>query len=205
MRIRDVGLFLLVLPAFAHAIDVAPTDASVDTFGRVLVKQARLVESEMDAKIRANETQASASAGLSGVTPLPGLKQDVNEQEPTVEAIWGLAGKEVAEVNYKGRRIPISMQEPYISKIDGWKLESIKPYEISLVRMHGNRVAQRKTLSLNWSVGEAAQSDVVSRQGTTPVSNPPGALAPGQAMPVVTPPITAGVAAPMAPVPAGRQ
>ncbi|RDU98745.1 hypothetical protein [Trinickia dinghuensis] len=150
MRIRDVAVLMLLLPTLARAGDAAPTDTSMDTFGQLLAKQQQLIESEMDAKIRANQAQATGAPAPTAATPLPGVKQDVNDKEPTVEAIWGLVGKEVAEVNYKGRSIPVSMQEPYISKIDGWKLESIQPYAIVLVRMSGNRVIQRKSVMLDW-------------------------------------------------------
>jgi len=180
MRIRDVALFMLCLPALGHAADAVPVpvDTSVDTFGKLLAKQAQVLESEMDAKIRAN--QGHAAAGLSGgVTPLPSAKQDVNDKEPTVEAIWGLAGKEVAEVNYKGRHIAVSMQEPFISKLDGWKLESIKPNEIVLVRMSGNRVSQRKSIPIDWMGGDSGQAAMTAL--------------PGQSSQVVTPSITAPV------------
>jgi hypothetical protein len=177
MRIRDVMVSLLMMPALIHATEVAPADTSVDTFDKLLAKQIQVVESEYDAKIRANQGQVAA--GSFGITPLPGVKQDVNDKEPTVEAIWGLVGKEVAEVNYKGRRIAVSMQEPYISKLDGWKLESIKPYEIVLVQTSGSRVTRRKSITLNWNGNDHSPSAM-----TVPL---------GQPSPVVTPTITAPV------------
>jgi hypothetical protein len=180
MRIRDFAVLLLLLPALAHAGDAAPTDGSMDTFGKLLSKQQELLESEMDARIRANQAQAAGPAAPVAATPLPGVKQDVNDKEPVVEAIWGLVGKEVAEVNYKGRSVPVSMQEPYISKIDGWKLESIQPYEIVLVRMSGNRVTQRKSISLDWQGSGSNQS------------SPPPLAAPSA--PMVPPPIAAPAA-----------
>lgn len=172
MRIRDVVVSLLLVPALARAGDAMPADTSVDTFGKLLAKQQELLESEMDAKIRANQAQAAGPAAPTIATPLPGVKQDVNDKEPVVEAIWGLVGKEVAEVNYKGRSVPVSMQEPYISKIDGWKLESIQPYEIVLVRMSGNRVTQRKTVTLDW------QGSGSSQTATSPVTIPSAPMVP---------------------------
>ena len=180
MRIREVAALMLLVPVLARAGDAAPADTSMDTFGKLLTKQQELIESEMDAKIRANQAQAAGPAAPVAATPLPGVKQDVNDKEPVVEAIWGLVGKEVAEVNYKGRSVPVSMQEPYISKIDGWKLESIQPYEIVLVRMSGNRVTQRKSVMLDWQGSGSSQTT------TSPLASP--------SLPVVPPPIAAPAA-----------
>ncbi|AXQ50973.1 hypothetical protein DZC31_30105 (plasmid) [Stenotrophomonas rhizophila] len=155
MRIREIAFLMMLMPVMACAADAAPADPTADTFSKLLNKQAELLEAEMDMKIR-QVTQSNAP-GPAGVTPLPGVKQEVNEAEPVVEAIWGLAGKEVAEINYKGRHIPVSKQEPFISKIDGWKLESIEQYRIVLVRMLGKRVVQRKTVMLDWQGSEASQ------------------------------------------------
>lgn len=177
MRIRELAISILLLPALASAADVTPLDISTDTFGKLLGKQAQLMESEMDLKIRQNQGQVSGS-GIAGVTPLPGAKQEVNEQEPTVEAIWGLVGKEVAEINYKGQHLPVSMQEPFISKIDGWKLESIKQFEIILVRMNGNRVIQRKAVMLDWQGGGGSQPS------TSPYM-PPSVITPPIMSPVI--------------------
>lgn len=180
MPIRKM-LLLLLLPLAAHADDSLPTDAATDTFDQLLIKQAQLLNSAMDMQIRQNQNQGSAAA-VSNANPLPGAKQEVNDQEPIVEAIWGLAGKEVAEINYKGRRVPVSMQEPFISKVDGWKLESIAQYQIQLVRTEGKRVVQRKTIMLDWMGGQGSQ--ILT---TTVGSNPP--IAP-PAVPI-TPAITA--------------
>ncbi|MHC8347752.1 hypothetical protein [Pseudomonas sp. RT6P73] len=172
MRIRELAISILLLPALASAADVTPLDTSTDTFGKLLGKQAQLMESELDMKIQQNRNQA-AGTSLGGVTPLPGAKQEVNEQEPTVEAIWGLVGKEVAEINYKGRHLPVSMQEPFISKIDGWKLESIKQFEITLVRLSGNRVIQRKTVMLDWQGGQGSQPSTAPYMPQPSVITPP--------------------------------
>ncbi|MBD8577568.1 hypothetical protein IFU04_25360 [Pseudomonas syringae] len=157
MPIPKMALLLFFLPFAAHADDLVPIDHSTDTFGRLLDKQAQLLDSEMDMRIRQNENQGSAAIPSNAI-PLPGAKQEVNDLEPTVEAIWGLAGKEVAEINYKGRRVPVSMQEPFISKVDGWKLESIKQYQIELVRTEGRQVLQRKTIMLDWVGGQGSQA-----------------------------------------------
>ncbi len=172
MRIRDLALLIALLPALVHAVEAPPPDSSTDTFGRLLAKQAQLIESEMDVKIRQNQHQA-LGVGNAGVTPIPGAKQEVVDDEPTVEAIWGLEGKEVAEISYKGRNVPVSKIEPFISKIDGWKLESIAQYQIVLVRMDGNRVLQRKTVSLNWQGGDTGQPSMPSYAPQPSVITPP--------------------------------
>ncbi|WP_443694958.1 hypothetical protein [Pseudomonas sp.] len=178
MRIRELVISILLLPALASAADVPPLDTSTDTFGKLLGKQAQLMESEMDLKIRQNQNQVAGNS-IAGVTPLPGAKQEVNEKEPTVEAIWGLVGKEVAEINYKGQHLPVSMQEPFISKIDGWKLESIEQFEITLVRMSGNRVIQRKTVMLDWQGGGGSQPV------TSPYMPQPSVITPPIMSPVI--------------------
>lgn len=150
-------LLLALLPISSLATGQA------DTFGKLLSKQAQVLDSEMDAKIRANQAQGSASAAPQA---LPGYNQHPGAGEPTVDAIWGLAGKEVAEMTYKGRRIPVSMQQPYISKIDGWKLESIKPYQVVLVKAVGKRVVKRKTIMFDWQGGDkSSQSATPSQPG----------------------------------------
>lgn len=163
---------LLLLPALAHADEAPLADTATDTFGKLLAKQAQLLDSEMDLKIRQNQAQGMGS-GLAGVSPLPGAKQEVNDQEPTVEAIWGLSGKEVAEINYKGRHIPVSMQEPFISKVDGWKLDSIQQYQIQLVRTDGHNVVQRKTIMLDWLGGEGGQTQASPYRAPPTVSSTP--------------------------------
>ncbi|MBD8792702.1 hypothetical protein IFR09_22745 [Pseudomonas syringae] len=173
MPIPKVALLLLFLSFAAHADDLIPIDHSTDTFGRLLAKQAQLLDSEMDMRIRQNENQGTAAIP-SNANPLPGAKQEVNELEPTVEAIWGLAGKEVAEINYKGRRVPVSMQEPFISKVDGWKLESIEQYQIQLVRTEGRQVLQRKTIMLDWMGGQGSQA-IISNALPVPAFIPPSA------------------------------
>lgn len=180
MPIRKMAL-LLLLPLAAYADDSLPTDAATDTFDQLLIKQAQLLNSAMDMQIRQNQNQGSA-ASVSTANPLPGAKQEVNDQEPIVEAIWGLAGKEVAEINYKGRRVPVSMQEPFISKVDGWRLESIAQYQIQLVRTEGKRVLQRKTIMLDWMGGQGSQI-LTSTAGSNPTIASP-------AVPI-TPAITA--------------
>ncbi len=157
MPTRKFALCLLLLPLAAMADDSLLLESGTDTFGRLLTKQAQLLDSEMDLRIRQNQNNGIAAASVSA-NPLPGSKQEVKEGEPTVEAIWGLAGKEVAEISYKGRRVPVSMQEPYISKVDGWKLDSIQQYQIQLVRTDGRKVVQRKTILLDWMGGQPMTS-----------------------------------------------
>lgn len=156
MPTHKIALLLLLLPLAVMADDSPLLDSGTDTFGWLLSKQAQLMGSEMDMRIRQNQNSGSAMTSA-GANPLPGSKQEVKEGEPTVEAIWGLAGKEVAEISYKGRRVPVSMQEPYISKVDGWKLDSIQQYQIQLVRTDGRKVVQRKTIMLDWMGGQGSQ------------------------------------------------
>lgn len=150
---------LVALSGLAWADDVPKSlQNDTDTIGRLLQKQAQLLDSEMDAAIRKNKDQGLGVANA-GANPLASVKQEVSETEPVVEAIWGIKGKEVAEVNYKGRRVPVSMQEPFISKVDGWKLESIQQYMINMVQLdERGRVTRRKTIMLNFLGGEGSQS-----------------------------------------------
>lgn len=169
---------LLALPGLACAEDAQKNlQTETDTFGRLLQKQAQLLDSEMDAKIRSNQNQGMGVASA-GANPLASVKQDVSEQEPVVEAIWGIKGKEVAEVSYKGRRVPVSMQEPFISKVDGWKLESIQQYMINMVQLdERGRVTRRKTIMLNFLGGEGSQSGA-GRDSSMPAT-PTAPITPG--------------------------
>lgn len=169
MPTHKIAWLLLCLPLMATAAEDTPLlDGGTDTFGKLLTKQAELLNSQMDMQIRQNQNSGSTAASTAA-NPLPGSKQDVKEGEPTVEAIWGLAGKEVAEISYKGRRVPVSMQEPYISKVDGWKLESIQQYQIQLVRTDGHRVVQRKTILLDWMGGQGTQAVTTAVSPSEPV------------------------------------
>jgi len=183
MPIHKIAWCLLLLPLVAGADDTLLLDSGTDTFGMLFNKQAQLLNSEMDMRIRQNQNNGTAATSISA-NPLPGSKQEVNDREPTVEAIWGIAGKEVAEISYKGRRVPVSMQEPYISKVDGWKLESIQQYQIQLVRSDGRKVVQRKTIMLDWMGG----------QGSQPITSAADA-APQTSVPIVpiTPAITSAL------------
>lgn len=179
MRAHDIAtifaLLGMALPALAvdteasQASVATPTtvDASVDTFGKLLAKQVRLIESELDAKIRSNENQSQiknqAPAVPAGVSPLPEARQEVSTQDPIVEAIWGIEGKEVAEISFKGRRVAVSMREPYISRIDGWKLESINPFEITLIQSDGIKISKRKSISLDWENTSPKLPNVINR------------------------------------------
>jgi len=174
---------LLLLPVIAMAEDTSSLDGGTDTFGRLLSKQAQLLNSEMDLRIRQNQNSGTAAASVLA-NPLPGSKQEVKEGEPTVEAIWGLAGKEVAEISYKGRRVPVSMQEPYISKVDGWKLDSIQQYQIQLVRTDGRKVVQRKTIMLDWMGGQGGQP---MTSAVDPIAAPGAPIVP------ITPAITSPI------------
>lgn len=179
MRVREIAILaLVVLPLMAPLTTLAEekltststVNREVDTFSKLLSKQVELFESDINAKIQANQAAAkgkSADIGPALAAPLPEAKQEINDKEPVVEAIWGMEGKEVAEVVYQGRRVAVSMQEPFISRLDGWKLHSISGYEIVLIKtLHGKESA-RKAISLSWG------------QGTGSITN--GALMPHRA------------------------
>lgn len=131
---------------------------SVDTFGQALAAQGKVAASEMQAKIRQNlGGSASAAAGL-GVEALPenampllNAKQSFKADEPTLEAIWGMEGREVAEVNYRGVRYSVSMQSPRVSEDADWYLKKIMPFHIVLEKRKGKRVVQTKDIPLNWN------------------------------------------------------
>lgn len=170
MHVREIAvLAALVLPMMvpittlaeenSTPISTTAVDREVDTFSKLLSKQVELFESEINAKIQANKAAGkgkSADIGPALAAPLPEAKQEINDKEPVVEAIWGMAGKEVAEVVYQGRRIAVSMQEPFISRLDGWRLHSISSYEIVLTKnLHGKEAA-RKSISLSWGQGTSS-------------------------------------------------
>lgn len=182
MQIRNVVLsVLIVMPSLGFADDAVLFASPTDTFGKLLEKQAKLLDSEMDMRIRANNNQGG-SVVAGGVNPLPGSKQEINDQEPIVEAIWGMEGKEVAEILYKGRRIPVSMQDPFISKVDGWKLESIQQYLIKMVKTDSTgHVVQRKSIMLDFLGGDVA----AGRQAPSTVGPTEG-----NSVPPITPAIT---------------
>ncbi|MBX8493161.1 hypothetical protein K5D42_25150 [Pseudomonas cichorii] len=179
---------MLALSGGVHAQDITQHNlqSETDTFGRLLQKQAQLLDAEMDNKIRNSQNQAAGVASA-GVNPLASVKQEVSAQEPVVEAIWGIKGKEVAEVSYKGRRVPVSMQEPFISKVDGWKLESIQQYMINLVQLDDRgRVARRKTIMLDFLGGEGSQSRINPASANSNPSSPPiSPITPGITVPAM--------------------
>jgi len=155
MRFINILLAVTLIPSFSIASEQPQPNAQVgDTFGDLLAMQVQLLESEIEAKIRANKNLGLPNSSLgsmpSNATPLLEARQDYSQVEPVLEAIWGVVGQEVAELNYKGRHLPVSMQEPYISKIDGWKLESITPYSITMLKMDGKRIQLRKSITLDW-------------------------------------------------------
>lgn len=155
MRSRKFIFLIALFPLIAYASEPVLIKNSTDTFGHLLEKQLSLLDSEMDAKIRANQNQGMSvnarSADLpANAQPLLDAKQNYSAKEPVLEAIWGVVGQEVAELNYLGVPMPVSMQDPYISRIDGWKLENITPYSITLIKLSGKSVSQRKTITLDW-------------------------------------------------------
>jgi hypothetical protein len=126
---------LMMLPCAVFAADIP------DTFGNLLDKQAQVLENNLDAKIRASQPQIDTLAGLSS---------NSENNEPAVDAIWGMAGKEVVEMRFQGKRVAVSMQHPEISKSAGWKLEQVHPHQVVIVRVDGKKIVQRKTISMDW-------------------------------------------------------
>jgi len=157
MRFLESILFAALLPCFAYAADETyPAAKTVDTFGQLLDKQAELMNSELDAKIRAHRNQEIQRNNVVGklpanAIPLIAADQKFSEKEPLLEAIWGPVGNEVVEINYLGVPVPVSMKKPYVSEVDGWMLEEIFPYSISLIKKNGHRIVQRKVITLDWA------------------------------------------------------
>lgn len=157
MRFLESILIAALFPCFAYAADEThPTAKTVDTFGQLLEKQAELMNSELDAKIRAHKNQDAVKNNVVGklpanASPLIAADQKFSEKEPLLEAIWGPVGNEVVEINYLGVPVPVSMKKPYVSEVDGWMLEEIFPYSISLIKKTGQRIVQRKVITLDWA------------------------------------------------------
>jgi hypothetical protein len=120
--------------------------AEVDTFARLLDKQAEVLDAELEAKLRVHKN--AGQAVTSGLPVFVTHGHDI--KEPMIDAIWGIKGREVAEMIYKGKRIPVSLEQPYISKIDGWKLESINAMEVVLIQTKGRKIVARKKVAFDW-------------------------------------------------------
>lgn len=146
------------LPELEHArLQEDLRSISVDTFGKALRAQGQVAASEMQAKIRqnlgVNTPGAAIGAGVlpENAMPLLNAKQSFNSDEPTLEAIWGMEGREVAEVNYKGVRYSVSMQSPRVSEDADWYLKKIMPFHIVLEQRKGKKVIKTKDIPLNWN------------------------------------------------------
>lgn len=157
MRFLKVIILSFLFPCLVYAADeIQQTDKTIDTFGQLLEKQAELMNADLDSKIRAHKNQDVARNSVVGklpanANPLVAADQKFSEKEPLLEAIWGPVGSEVVEINYLGVTVPVSMNKPYVSEVDGWMLEEIFPYSISLVKKNGQRVIQRKNITLDWA------------------------------------------------------
>lgn len=126
--------------------------AQEDTFDRLLKKQVEAQESAYDAQIANNRKTATQNTEA----PSVGVNPHYRHGEPVVQAIWGLKGREVAEINYKGQTIPVSRQAPYISQIDGWRLKGINAYQVILIRVNKRgKVLHRKIIPFDWSGGQS--------------------------------------------------
>lgn len=156
MRFLKPIVLAFLFPCLAYAADEIYTrEMTVDTFGQLLEKQAELMNADLDSKIRAHKNQDVARNNVVGkmpanANPLIAADQKFSDKEPLLEAIWGPIGSEVVEINYLGVPVPVSKNKPYVSEVDGWMLEEIFPYSISLVKMKGTRVVERKNISLDW-------------------------------------------------------
>lgn len=122
-----------------------------DTFGDVLRKQAELEKSAFEARISSNRKQAGIEVEKPPVNPLANAKQLVINSEPVLEALWGIEGREVAEVSYKGEQIPVSKTNPIVSAKDGWELEDISQFQVTFVKKQNSKVLKRKVIPLSWS------------------------------------------------------
>lgn len=122
-----------------------------DTFGDVLRKQAELEKSAFEARISSNRKQAGIEVEKPPVNPLANAKQLVINSEPVLEALWGIEGREVAEVSYKGEQIPVSKTNPVVSAKDGWELEDISQFQVTFVKKLNSKVLKRKVIPLSWS------------------------------------------------------
>lgn len=122
-----------------------------DTFGDVLRKQAELEKSAFEARISSNRKQAGIEVEKPPVNPLANAKQLVINSEPVLEALWGIEGREVAEVSYKGEQIPVSKTNPVVSAKDGWVLEDISQFQVTFVKKMNSKVLKRKVIPLSWS------------------------------------------------------
>lgn len=130
-----------------------------DTFGSALKKAAELRVSKIQAEIRQNEAVGypansnrilGAESLPDNAMPLQNAKQSFDSDEPTLEAIWGMEGEEVAEVNFKGVRVSASMASPVISESHGWFLKEIKPFYVILQKKLNGKVVSSKSISLSW-------------------------------------------------------
>jgi hypothetical protein len=122
-----------------------------DTFGDVLRKQAELETSAFEARISSNRKQAGIEEAPVQANPLANAKQLVINSEPVLEALWGIEGREVAEVSYQGEQIPVSRTNPVVSAKDGWELESISQFQVTFVKKVKSKVLRRKVIPLSWS------------------------------------------------------
>lgn len=130
-----------------------------DTFGSALKQAAALRLSKIQAEIRQNNAVgnpainnriAGAESLPDNAMPLQNAKQSFDSDEPTLEAIWGMEGEEVAEVNFKGVRVSASMASPVISESHGWFLKEIKPFYVILQKKLNGKVVSSKSISLSW-------------------------------------------------------
>lgn len=123
-------------------------------FADLVRLQGDAAVAKIEAEIRASRNSGSAVSRNqeipSNANPLLNANQRLVSSEPTLEAIWGMAGREVAEINYKGKRYALNRLKPEIPGGDEWFLEDIKPYQVTLVKKKSGKVQMRKNISLNW-------------------------------------------------------
>lgn len=155
---------LEVEQANAYKDEISMKSASLnnlnnDTFGSALKQAAALRLSKIQAEIRQNNAVgnpaisnriAGAESLPDNAMPLQNAKQSFDSDEPTLEAIWGMEGEEVAEVNFKGVRVSASMASPVISESHGWFLKEIKPFYVILQKKLNGKVVSSKSISLSW-------------------------------------------------------
>lgn len=140
----------------------------INTFGDLVKLQGEAAAAKLNAEINSARSAGKAAAAQAGQTqdanPLMNANQKLRKTEPTLEAIWGMAGREVAEIHYNGQRYAVNRLKPKIPGGDNWELEDIKPYQVTMVQKSGAKVIRRKEITLNWqgNIGGAPDSMGIS-------------------------------------------
>ncbi|POR10873.1 hypothetical protein [Diaphorobacter sp. LR2014-1] len=143
---NQAGPTVLQPPSIKPSVKVSPEAAEIATINqRIAVKAARLAELEMEAKIKAKETElAKGFGGDAGITQL-----DENVI-PSVSEISGIDNKIWAVLNVNGGTQTVRVGDVAA----GWKVTSIQSDAVTVVKKgkkahlsFGNSVVQTQTQS----------------------------------------------------------